>query len=230
MPAGAVSVAAHVAVAILVLWRGAVSFDSSSGGDVLRESQEGGRPAMTWVVLPAITSLQTEAPSIPSPRITVPAAAAPMVQPVRLDGPPRVLAITQRMPLPIQLPDSVGIDEGVSPDSGQVSNCGGARQVSPTPTPTPSPRPGTGPGSDGNARDMLTPAGEEPPPDDQREHDVQFWIRADGRVKRIAVSPPIRDPDYRRRFKEAMSSFVFGPVQMPDGRAIDYVYSCVVYQ
>jgi hypothetical protein len=43
------------------------------------------------------------------------------------------------------------------------------------------------------------------------------------------VSPPIRDLEYRRRFIEAMSTFVFGQVKTPDGRTIDYVYNCVVY-
>jgi hypothetical protein len=103
----------------------------------------------------------------------------------------------------------VSNDEPVSSDLGNGS-CGEPREVS----------------TSLDAEDRAT---EPTPPDDERAHDVQFWVRADGRVARIAVSPPIRDAGFRRQFMKAMRTFVFGPVQTPDGRSIDYIYRCVVY-
>lgn len=228
--AAALSVVAHVAIAS-VLWGGTGLFENrrSGGGE--------GRPSI-WVALPEINSQQAEKSPTPIPTVTVPTVAPPPLDRVKLDVPPSVVAtalpISLRVSLPGQLPgplpDPVGIDEGVSGDSGEGRSCGAAREVSA------SPGADAGPGSDGSARDIFgpspllaptTPA--EAPPDDKLTHDVQFWIRADGRVARITVSPPIRDSDYRRRFREAMSTFVFGPVKTPDGRPIDYVYNCVVY-
>jgi hypothetical protein len=104
----------------------------------------------------------------------------------------------------------VGVEGGASGDPGTGPSCGAVTQVRASTD--------TDPGPDAA-----------PPPDDQREHNVQFWIRSDGRVTKIAVSPPIRDANYRRQFRKAMSTFVFGPVKTADGRPINYVYSCVVY-
>jgi hypothetical protein len=229
----------HVAVAILVLWRGAVWFEGSDGDD--RGLRSGGkgvdRPAISWVALPPITAPQAETPPAPTPRVTVPTVAPPRIERVNLAVPPRVMATT----LPTPLPAPVGTDEGMSdasaptpaagsgPDSGGDRETGGGTGGS-----------DAGPGSGGGAGDIFagdifgptpllvptSPAGA--PPGDKRTHDVQFWIRADGRVTRIAVSPPIRDSGYRRRFMEAMSDIVFGPVKTQDGRPIDYVYSIVV--
>ncbi len=66
-------------------------------------------------------------------------------------------------------------------------------------------------------------------PEERKKHEVRFWIRADGRVTRIEVSPPIRDSGYRRVFMETMWNFVFSPAKTRDGRPIDYVYGIVVY-
>ena len=67
------------------------------------------------------------------------------------------------------------------------------------------------------------------PPADKIKHEVRFWIRADGHVTRIDVSPPIKDGGYRRVFMETMRNFRFGPAKTHEGRPIDYVYSIVVY-
>jgi outer membrane biosynthesis protein TonB len=64
---------------------------------------------------------------------------------------------------------------------------------------------------------------------DQRTREVRFSIRADGRVTRIEVIPPIKDSRYQRVFMKAMQDLAFSPVKTRDGRAIDYVYSIVVH-
>ena len=123
-------------------------------------------------------------------------------------GPPLALPASPPEPLPVP----VGLDEGASDAPGKGPSCGGGSEVVFGPAPLLVP---------------TTPA--EAPSDDRRAHEVQFWIRADGRVARIVVNPPIRDREYRRRFSEVMNTFVFGPVKSPDGRPSDYVYDCVVY-
>lgn len=221
--ATAISVAAHAAVAVLVLWRGTVWAASS-------RTEDKDRPAMSWIALPPITSRQAETPPRLAPSVTARTVAPRRVEPVKLDGPRRVAATVLATPLPMPLSDPAVADDRVSGDSGLGSSCGDVREVSAASGAD------AGPGSGGNADDIFGPTSVLVPattaraaPDDKGAHDVQFWIRADGRVARIAVSPPIRDSDYRRRVKEAMSSFVFGPVRTPDGHPIDYVYSCVVY-
>ena len=66
------------------------------------------------------------------------------------------------------------------------------------------------------------------PPKDKINHEVRFWIRADGHVTKIEVMPPIRDSDYRRVFMDYIRSFVFSPAKTRDGRPIDYEYSIIV--
>jgi hypothetical protein len=215
-----------------MLWRGAVWFESSSGGGRDRRGgmSGGDRPVISWVALPQITSLQAETAPPTPPRVVVPTVAPPRIEPVKLELPPRILAAVLPMPLPTP---PMGVDEGTygdpAPGSGPDSSGtgGGPRD--------------TGPGSGGGAGDIFAgdifgptpllvarpPAGA--PPDDKRKHDVQFWVRADGRVTKIAVNPPIKNSGYRRRFMEAMSDLVFGPVKTRDGRPIDYVYSIAVY-
>ena len=222
----ALSVLMHVAIAILMLWRGMVWFERSGG--------DGDRPAVSWVALAPIASAQAEPLPTPPTRVTAPTLPPPRIERVNLALQPRVVATVLPIPLPASLPgplpDPVGIDVGGSGGPGQGPSCGGASEVGA------SPGVDAGPGADDSARDILgptplpvpsTPA--EARPDDQRTHDVQFWIRADGRVTRIAVNPPIRDSNYRRQFRATVRTFVFGKVKTPDGRPINYVYKCVVY-
>lgn len=213
--AAALSVVVHAAVAALVLWRGAVWFESR-GGD---------RPEVSWVALPPIPSPQAETPPTPPPRVTVPTVAPPRIERVNFATSPRVIATPLPVPLPAvpgPLPGPVGIDEG-------GRNCGAGSEVGASPVADAGPSSGDSADIFGPTPPLMPTAPAKAPTDDRRTHHVQFWIRADGRVTRIAVRPPIRDSDYRRRFREAMSTFVFGPVKTPDGRPIDYVYNCVVY-
>ena len=223
--AAVLSVAAHVAIAGALLWGGAGLFETRAAEGSER------RPAITWVALPDMSSHDVKTPS--TPPVPAPTIAAAPLEPPRLDGPASLHAPAAgplRGSSPRPLPGPVAVDEDVSSSLATRTNCGGVTEVRASYEADPSPD------LDAAARDVFGPttprvptttAGA--PPDDNREHDVQFWIRADGRVTRIAVSPPIRDSRYRRRFREAVSTFVFGPVQTPDGRPIDYVYSCVVY-
>src|SRR5205807_51417 len=73
-PAAALSFAAHLAIAILVLWRGAELFEggggSGTGGGPRGGGGGGGRPAVSWCGLP------TPASPIPPPTPPAPGRAA----------------------------------------------------------------------------------------------------------------------------------------------------------
>ncbi|MBI2537802.1 MAG: hypothetical protein HYW06_12745 [Gemmatimonadetes bacterium] len=49
---------------------------------------------------------------------------------------------------------------------------------------------------------------------------VRFWVSPTGRVTRVDVSPPIPDPEYRKRFIELMYQYTFTPAMRPDGTPV----------
>ena len=216
-PAAALSLAAHIAIAILVLWRGAELFHGGGGG--------GGRPAMSWFALPTpSTPALHDVP--PAPAVTVPTVAPPVVEPVTLEVPPPTVTIAPASPA------AVGTGEGTAGGPGEAPGTGGGKGTG-TGTGVGS---DSGPGSGGAASDIFGPTPllvpnvpQGAPPEEKTKHEVRFWIRADGRVSRIEVIPPIRDSGYRRVFMESMKGFVFSPAKTRDGHPIDYVYSIVVY-
>lgn len=225
--AHAVSFVVHVTIALLVLWRGAVLFETGGGGGTGPRGGGGGggRPAVSWVALPMPAAAQQE-PSRPTPppppAVTVPTVAAPITVPVKLDVPPPALTLRS---------NAVGTGAGTTGGPGEGPGSGGGTGTG-TGTGT---GPDAGPSSGGAANDIFgptpllvptIPAGA--PPDDKVKHEVRFWIRADGRVTRIEVSPPIKDGGYRRVFMDAMRDFRFGPAKTHDGRPIDYVYTIMV--
>src|SRR5437870_2154983 len=90
-PAAALSFAAHLAIAILVVWRGAELFGggggSGTGGGPRGGGGGGGRPAVSWFALPTPSS-PIAAAIPPAPTVTVPTVAAPVTERVKLDMPP----------------------------------------------------------------------------------------------------------------------------------------------
>ena len=226
-PAAALSFAVHVTIAILVLWRGAALFANGSGGGSGPRGGGGGggRPAVSWFALPRPAS-PTRAENVPpAAAVTVPTVAL-VTAPLKIALPPPTLVMTPPQPA------VVGTGDGTTGGPGQgPGSAGGTGTGSGTGTGAEA-----GPGSGGNASDIFgptpllipnVPAGA--PPEDKRKHAVRFWIRSDGRVTRIDVSPPIRDSGYRRVFMETMRNFVFSPAKTKAGRPIDYVYSIDVY-
>lgn len=49
---------------------------------------------------------------------------------------------------------------------------------------------------------------------------VTFWVRADGKVERYEVAPPIKDRDYAKKFDQVMRAFRFTPATTPDGKRV----------
>ena len=228
-PAAALSVLAHVAIAILVLWRGAALFANGGGGGSGPRGGGGGggRPAVSWFALP-LPAPPARAENVPpAAAVTVPTVAL-VTEPVKIHIPAPTLVVTPP-PTPTAV---VGTGDGTTGGPGQgPGSSGGTGTGSGTGTGA-----DAGPGSGDSASDIFgptprlvptIPAGA--PPEERKKHEVRFWIRADGRVTRIEVSPPIRDSGYRRVFMETMWNFVFSPAKTRDGRPIDYVYSIVVY-
>ena len=226
--AAALSFLAHVTIAILMLWRGAVLLENSGGGGTGPRGGGGGggQPAMSWVALPMPASAQREPArptSPPPPAVTVPTVATPVTEPVKLNVPPPTLALRSEV---VGTGDGTAGGPGEGPGSGGGAGAGAGSGAGSD----------AGPGSGGAANDIFGPTPllvptipSGAPPEDKRKHEVHFWILADGHVTKIEVTPPIRDSGYRRRFMEAMTGFVFGPAKTRDGRPIAYVYSIVVY-
>ncbi len=227
-PAAALSFVVHVTIAILVLWRGAALFENGGGGGSGPRGGGGGgggRPAVSWFGLPLPAAPAARAENVPpAAAVTVPTVA--LVTPaVKIALPPPTLVVTPPQPAVVGTGDGTTGGPGEGPGSAGGTGTGSGTGTGAE----------AGPGSGGGASDIFgptpllvpnVPAGA--PPEEKRKHEVRFWIRADGRVTRIEVSPPIRDSGYRRVFMETMKGFVFGPAKTRDGRPIDYVYTIVV--
>jgi len=208
----------HIAIALLVLWRGAALFASGGGGGAGPRGGGGGggRPAVSWFALPAAPASQAEAVAPPqAPAVTVPTAAAPVVEPVRLDLPPPTVILTP--------PAAVGTGDGTTGGPGQGPGSGGGTGTG-TGTGAGS---DAGPGSGGKASDIIaaTPKWVLNPPADMPNgrYEVRFWVTADGRVTRVEITPPMRDASYRREFTRQLMGYLFNPARTRDGRYVDFV-------
>ena len=218
----------HATIAILVLWRGAALFATGGGGGSGPRGGGGGggRPAVSWFALPLPAPPAARAENaLPAAAVTVP-TVAPVTAPLKIALPPPTLVVTPPQPAVVGTGDGTTGGPGQGPGSAGGTGTGSGSGTGAE----------AGPGSGGGASDIVgptpllvpnVPAGA--PPEERKKHEVRFWIRADGRVTRIEVSPPIRDSGYRRAFLETMKNFVFSPAKTRDGRPIDYVYSIVVY-
>jgi hypothetical protein len=226
-PAAALSFLAHVAIAVLVLWRGAAMFAGGGGGGSGPQGGGGGggRPAVSWFALPAPTAaLARELPPAP-PAVTVPTMAIPTPEPVKIEMPTPAVAVAAPAA-------AVGTGAGTTGGPGQGPGTGGGQGTGA----------GTGIGSDsgagsgGDARDifpasprwLIWPPAGAPGDTRGRPHEVRFWVTAEGRVTRVEVRPPIKDAGYRREFTESMMRYLFNPATTRDGRHVDFIYSVTI--
>lgn len=215
-PATALSFLAHVAIAILVLWRGAALFESGGGGGTGPRGGGGGggRPAVSWFALPTTSSPQlTTTPQTQA--VTVPTVATPVTEPVKIDLPPPTVAITP--------PVAVGTGDGTAGGPGKGPGTGGGTGTG-TGTGTGS---DAGPGSGGKASDIFaaTPKWVLNPPDGMPHgrYEVRFWVTTEGRVTRVEITPPMKDAGYRREFTRQLMGYLFNPARTRDGRYVDFV-------
>ena len=225
--AAALSFLAHVAIAILVLWRGAALFEGGGGGGTGPRGGGGGggRPAVSWFALPTPSSARAE-PALQAPAVTVPTVAPPppIAEPVKLELPPPTVSITP--------PAAVGTGDGTTGGPGRGPGTGGGTGTG-TGTGTGA---DAGPGSGGSASDIIAPTpvwaiippSGAPPETHGKRHEVRFWVTAEGTVTRVEVTPPIKDGGYRRDFLEKMKGYLFKPATR-DGRRVDYVATVTVY-
>lgn len=230
-PAAALSLLAHVTIALLVLWRGAalVAGGGGGGGDAgPRGGGGGGRPTVSWFTMPAPSVAQArELPAVLTPAVTVPTVAVPAPDPVKIELPtPETVVLAT----PAAVAGTAGAGTSDGPGQGPGSGGGTGTGV------------GTGvgsdsgPGSGGDGRDIIGASPKWaifPPPGAPREargrkHEVRFWVTAQGIVTRVEVTPPIKDAGYRREFTERMMGYLFNPATTRDGRHVDYVASVTV--
>jgi hypothetical protein len=213
-----------LAIAVLVLWRGAALFEQGGGGGEGPRGGGGGggRPAVSWFALPAASAPQAQ--DIPAaPAVTVPALAVPLPDPVKIDVPLSSI-VAPAAP--------VGTGAGTTGGPGQGPGTGGGQGT------------GTGPGKgadsgsgSGGDASYIFPASPRwtifPPPGAPRDargrrYEVRFWVTAEGRVTRVEVTPAIKDAGYRREFTERMMGYLFNPATTRDGRRVDYIASVTV--
>jgi hypothetical protein len=225
-PAAALSFAAHVIIAILVLWRGAELVEAGGGGSGPRGGGGGGgRPAVSWFALPPAESPVTHDVAAPAPTVTVPTVAPPVAEPVKLLVSPPAVALAPPVP--------VGTGNGTAGGPGEGPGAGGGKGTGSGPGAGAD----SGSGSGGPASDIF---GATPlwaimaPPGAPRDahgkaHEVRFWVAADGHVTRVDVTPPIKDAGYRREFTERMMGYVFKPATTRDGRHVESIASLTVY-
>ncbi len=96
--------------------------------------------------------------------------------------------------------------------------------------------PGSGPGSGGTrslARDPEPRQMVLPPEVKKKELRgtviaVTFWVRSDGRVRRVDVSPRISDGKYASEFRQTMESYVFRPARSDTGQPVAGVFTIKV--
>ena len=227
-PAAALSLLAHVTIAVLVLWRGAALVAGGGGGGAgPRGGGGGGQPAMSWFTMPAPSVAQArELPALPTPAVTVPTIAVPTPEPVKIEPPtPEVV-----VPAPAAAVGAAGV--GTSGGPGQGPGTGGGTGTG-TGTGVGS---DSGPGSGGRKSDIVPasprwaifPPNGAPSGVKGKRHEVRFWVTAEGQVTRVEVTPPIKDRGYAREFTERMMGYLFIPATTLDGRHVDYVASVTV--
>ncbi len=213
-PAAALSLAAHVAIAVLVLWRGAALLEGGGGGTGPRGGGGGGgRPLVTWFTLPAGSAPQ--ALDVPAPpAVTVPTIAPP--DPVKLDVPPLEAIVPLQ---PTVAPAGTG--NGTTGGPGQGPGSGGGQGTGTGPGRGND----VGPGSGGEAGYIpADPTGMSMMFCSRGEVVLRFWVEASGRVSRVEVDPPPKDPACRRDMLAQMKAFKFRPAMTPDGRPVASVF------
>jgi hypothetical protein len=215
-PAAALSLLVHVAVAMLVLWRGAALLAGGGGSGPRGGGEGGGRPTVRWFTLASSSTPQMhEVPA--APVVTVPDVVLP--DPVRIEVPqlqPAAPSVTAAA--------TVGTGAGTSGGPGEGGGRGTGAGVD------------SGPGSGGagsyifpaSPRWMITPPLGGPAAVRGRRYEVRFWVTAEGRVTRVDVNPPIKDAAYRREFIERMKGFLFIPARTRDGTQVESIFSITV--
>lgn len=226
-PAALLSLLAHLSIAVAVLWRGAAMLEGGGGGTGPRGGGGGGgRPAVSWFALPAPSTPQAlDVPAAPA--VSVPLVTLPLPQIERIELPVTPLPA----PSPTTTTAPVGTGDGTTGGPGRGAGTAGGQGTG-TGTGVGSDQ---GPGSGGEAGyilaasprwALLPPQGV--PREDRGEHQVRFWVTADGHVTRVEVSPPIKDAHYRREFTQKMMGFVFDPARTRDGRRIESIATVTI--
>jgi hypothetical protein len=215
--AGAVlAFAAHAAIVIALLWRGAEYLGGGGGGAGPRGGGGGGgRPAVRFFALPAFstpTQVDVQAPPVVS------VAALTLPDPTTLNVPP-----VEVPKVAIQPSAPVGTGNGNSGGPGQGPGTGGGQGTGAGPGAGAD----TGSGRGGEAgyilradpRTMLVP-----PECARGRFSVKFWVEANGRVSRVDIDPLPKDSGCRSEFLAKMRGYQFKPARTRDGQPVASIY------
>jgi hypothetical protein len=204
-PAAVLSLVAHGAIALAVLWRGAAWLVGGSGESGLPGGSEGGgRPAVSWFTLPTPSAPQIY--DVPAAPVT-PVAVLALPDPVHIDLP------QLRPAAPVTTDAGTG---GPGPGTGgQGTGTGTGSGVDS----------GSGSGGEGS---YILPAEANgvivPPACARGEFTIRFWVEVDGRVSRLEIDPLPRDAGCRRQMIETLKAYRFRPARTRDGRAVASIY------
>ena len=217
-PATLLALLVHGAIALAVLWRGAVLFQPGAGRPgAAGGGGGGGRAAPAWLALPpASTSSPPEARATPPPAVTVPAVAA--AEPVKIDVPaplPAPPPPDSAAPTGTNAGTTGGPGAGTGSDGGRGTGSGGGVGSA------------VGPDSGGEGGYIFPayPRGVILPPACVRgEVRLRFWVEGDGHVSRVEVSPLLKDARCRRETYEQLRAYQFKPATNRNGQPVASVF------
>jgi len=234
----ALSIALHLGLVGLLVyaqWRGLMTWQEILGpGSPAHEGGGGGGGGNLRMV--AITAPSRGAPRVSASAAETPAPVPPPPAATQVPEP----AVVEPEPEPVQTqvpPDSLAEaagDTAVGGSPGQGGTGTGGGRGSGTGTGEGS---GIGPGrgggtgggdAGGNARgsapvprQLILPPFDYPADLRGTTIAVTFWVRANGRVARVALEPEIGDRGFAKRFREVMMAYRFRPARSPSGEAIE---------
>lgn len=209
----AIATVVHVAIALLMFWKGAEALLELGGGGAGPRGGGGGggRPAATIFTLPASAAPRTVDVAAP-PAVIVDQLPMPTVKVedlAHIEVPRQDIAVT----VPI------GTGNGTTGGPGQGPGTGGGTGTG-TGTGTGSDE---GPGTGGGGGDIFGASllGFNLPATCFRGHMIaRFWVAADGRVTRVEMLPPPRDGSCRRDMAERLMIYKFRPATTRDGQPV----------
>jgi hypothetical protein len=190
------------------------------GGGARVGTGDGGRAHdLTYIMLPAASPTAPPASTRPPVRrpVVVPMQSpSPAPQPARAEPVDTASSVASQSGTPSAEASGAGAAVGAGQGIGAGGGTGGGVGA------------GTGPARGGEGGRGTAPEPRQlvlPPPDSPKDMRgqqiaVTFFVAADGRVMRLAVTPAIRDGGFARKFEEAMRNYRFRPARSPEGTPV----------
>jgi hypothetical protein len=221
-PAALLALLIHGAIALLVLWRGALLFQpgvGAAGPPGGGGGAGGGRPALVWFALSPASAPQVH--DVPAPSVTAPAIVAPDPVKIEVPAPLPTPPPETAAPTGTSAPTTGATGQGSGTDGGRGTGTGGGVGSA------------AGPDSGGEGGYIFpaNPTAMVPPPSCARgEFKVRFSVEATGRVSRVEVNPLPKEAGCRREMMEILRAFKFQPARTRDGRVVASIFLITITQ